>query len=258
MNILVIGDVVGTQGCQFLRKVLPRLKREKKIDFCVANGENSAEGNGITPSSAQYLFDSGVDVITTGNHVYRRKEILPYLEDCRFLVRPANYPAGDPGTGAIVADLGKWRVGILNLQGNAFLRDGLENAFSCADRMLETLADCKVKLVDFHAESTGEKRAMGFYLDGRVSAVFGTHTHTLTADEQILPGGTGYITDIGMTGPKDTVLGVAPEIIIRSFKTAMPQRFLVPDLPCYLCGCIFAVDPSTGKTLQVERICINS
>ena len=256
MNILAIGDVVGVQGCEFLRRNLSAFKKLKGVDFCIANGENSAEGNGITPESAQYLFDSGVDFITTGNHAFQRREVYDFLDGCRFLVRPANFNPDNPGTGVAVADLGRVRIGIVNISGNAYMKEQVENAFWCVDRVLPEIEDCRIKIVDFHAEATSEKRAMGFYLDSRVSAVFGTHTHVQTADEQILPGGTGYISDLGMTGPKDSVLGVDKDVIISAFKTAMPSRFTVPDKPCFMCGCIFEIDEKTGKTISVERICI--
>jgi len=258
MNILTIGDVVGTPGCEFLRAHLPSFKRLKNIGLCIANGENSASGNGVTPASAQSLFDSGVDFITTGNHVYAKSEIHDFLDERRDIIRPANYPRSNPGKGFAVIDMGRIRVGVVNLMGNSFMNENLENAFTCAEKTLAEpeLADCKVILVDFHAESTGEKRAMGFFLDGKVTAVFGTHTHTLTADEQVLPGGTGYITDIGMTGPKQSVLGVKSEIIVARFRTSMPARFEVADTPCMMNGCIFEVDEPSGKTVGAERVWI--
>ncbi len=252
LNILAIGDVTGTQGCEYLRKRLPSIKKLHKIDFCIVNGENSAAGNGITPQSAEFLLDSGVDFITTGNHCFRRKEVYDYLEASRNVIRPANYYSGNPGKGFAVADLGSVRLGIINLAGNAFMEGG--NPFIAADEILKELKDCKIILCDFHAEATGEKRALGFYLDGRVSAVFGTHTHVQTADEQILPNGTGYITDLGMTGPVQSVLGVEPQIIIGKLKTGMPNRFDIADGECMLNGCIFTVDKQSGKTTAVERL----
>ena len=254
MNILVIGDVVSTQGCEYLRRRLPMLKRQYAVDFCIANGENSAAGNGITPQSADFLFDSGVDLITTGNHVFRRKEIYDMLDSRHDIIRPANYYAGNPGKGVAVADLGSVKIGVINLAGNAFM-DG-DNPFTCVDKCLEEISDCRIKLVDFHAEATGEKRALGFYLDGRVSAVFGTHTHVQTADEQILPEGTGYITDLGMVGTVQSVLGVTPANVIEKLKTGMPTRFTNNDGECMLCGCLFEIDKLSGKTVSAERISI--
>ncbi len=252
MIILAIGDVVGVPGCEYLRKRLPTIKKQYGVDFCVANGENSAPGNGITPDSADYLFSCGVDLITTGNHVYRRREIYDRLDSCHDIIRPANYYSGNPGRGVAVADMGSVKIGVINLAGNAFM-DG-ENPFNAVDKCLEQISDCRIKLVDFHAEATGEKRALGFYLDGRVSAVFGTHTHVQTADEQILPEGTGYITDLGMVGTVQSVLGVAPQNIITKLKTGMPTRFENNSGECMLCGCIFDIDKQSGKTVDVQRI----
>lgn len=252
MNILAIGDVVGTPGSEYLRRRLPTIKKQYAVDFCIANGENSAAGNGITPQSADFLFECGVDLITTGNHVYRRREIYERLDTCRDIIRPANYFAGNPGKGFTVADMGSVKIGVINLAGNAFM-DG-ENPFIAAEKCLEEIKDCRIKLVDFHAEATGEKRALGFYLDGRVSAVFGTHTHVQTADEQILQNGTGYITDLGMVGTVQSVLGVAPQNIITKLKTGMPTRFENNEGECMLCGCLFEIDKQSGKTVDIQRI----
>lgn len=257
MRILMIGDVVGAPGCEFLRRRLPTLKKLKGIDLCIANGENSAVGNGILPGSAQHLFDSGVDFITTGNHIYNRREIYPFLDERDDIVRPANYCAENPGKGWGVIDMGRNQVAVLNLSGNAFLNDNMENVFLCAERLLPTLSKYRIIIVDLHAESTGEKRAVGFFLDGKVSVVAGTHTHVQTADDQILPGGTGYITDLGMTGPKQSVLGVRSDIIIGKMRTGMPARFDVPDTTeCIFNGCIFEVDDKSGKCISTERIYI--
>lgn len=255
MNILTIGDVVGTQGCEFVRDHLPALKKLKNIDICICNGENSAAGNGITPLSAEHLFASGVDFITNGNHVYRRREVYDFLDERNDVIRPANFYIGNPGKGVGVIDMGSVRVGVVNIIGKAYM-DCCVNPFITIDEALKSIDDCKIKIVDFHAEATAEKRAMGFNLDGKVSVLFGTHTHVQTADEQILPNGTGYITDLGMTGPKHSVLGIYPETAINWQKTSMPARFEVPNVPCMLNGCIFEVDPSTGKTLSVERVSI--
>lgn len=255
LNILTIGDVVGEQGCAFVRKHLPSLKKLKKIDLCIANGENSAAGNGITPASAQYLFDSGVDFITTGNHIYKRREIYEILDARKDIIRPANLYSGNPGTGTGIIDMGSIQVGVINLMGQAFMNIA-ENPFLCIDSLLEMLKDCHIVLLDFHAEATSEKRAMGFYLDGRAAAVFGTHTHVQTADEQILPKGTGYISDLGMTGPIHSVLGVTPESSLIWLKNSMPARYEVPDMPCMLSGCIFDIDAKAKKCVAVERICI--
>lgn len=257
MKILCIGDVVGSNGLEFLRKVLPDLKRDEKIDVCIVNGENSFDGNGITPQSCKHIYTSGADVITTGNHAYKNRNIYDYFDKDEFLIRPANFPENNPGRGFCVLDKGKVKIGIINMMGTMYLA-ALDNPFFKMDELLrkEEIRDCKIVIVDFHAEATSEKRAMGFYLDGRVSALFGTHTHVQTSDEQILPGGTGYITDIGMTGPIQSVLGVSPQIIIDKFKYNMPERFNFESGRAFLGGCIFDIDEKTGKTVGVERVLV--
>ena len=256
MNILAVGDVVGTNGCEFLRKTLPAFKKLKKIDVCIVNGENSAQGNGILPQSANHLLDSGADLITTGNHALRRFEIYDKFDEEDFpLIRPANFYRTAPGRGYYIIDKGFIQIAVINLIGTTYL-DNNDNPFDCIDRILEETKHCKIRLLDFHAEATGEKRAMGFYLDGKISAMFGTHTHVLTADEQILPNGTGYITDIGMTGPVHSVLGVTPALAIEKIRTNLPVRFENPDGACKMEGCIFEIDNKTGKTVSVERVCI--
>ncbi|WBY63492.1 TIGR00282 family metallophosphoesterase [Thermocaproicibacter melissae] len=254
MNILAIGDVVGSIGCNFLRSHLPALKKMKAIDLVIVNGENSANGNGLTPASAQFLFDSGVDIITTGNHCFRRRESYDLYDSCETLLRPANFPPSVPGHGFCVVDMGRIQVGVINLMGVVYL-ESMDSPFDCVDRILAQGMP-KITVVDFHAEATGEKRALGYYLDGRVSAVFGTHTHVQTADECILPKGTGYITDLGMTGPIHSVLGVKPEIIIQKMRTKMPARFDIAEGDCRIDGAIFTIDEATGRTVGVERLTI--
>lgn len=252
MNILAIGDIVGSVGCRFLREKLPPLKKFKAINLVIANGENSADGNGLTPSSARFLLDSGVDVITTGNHSFRRKESYDTYDECEQLLRPANFPAGAPGRGYMVYDMGRTQIGILNLMGTVYM-DPLDNPFFTADALLKNAP--KITVVDFHAEATGEKRSMGYYLDGRVSAMWGTHTHVQTADECVLPKGTGYISDLGMTGTVESILGVQPELTIRKMKTQMPVRFdLVQEGPCKLDCCLFEIDDITGRCCNTERL----
>ncbi len=254
MRILAVGDVVGTSGLEFLRAKLPQIKKENKIDLCIVNGENSSDGNGITPASAEHIFVSGADIITTGNHAYRRKEMYSYFDDNEFVLRPANFSKNNPGHGVCVVDMGRATVCVINLMGNMYMADSLDNPFHTIDKLLDEYSDNRIILVDFHAEATSEKRAMGFYLDGRVSALFGTHTHVQTADQCILRNGTGYITDLGMVGTIDSVLGVKPEIVIDKFKYNMPARFdFIKGSSC-LCGCIFEVDDKTGKTISVERV----
>lgn len=256
MKILAIGDVIGKIGCTFLREKLPQLKKIRQIDVVIANGENSSDGNGITPASAEYLFTSGVDVITTGNHAFRRKESYDLYDNCEYLIRPANFPNGTtPGKGMTILDMGKIQVAVINLMGTAYL-EPLDCPFKEADRLIAQAkeANAKIIIVDFHAEATGEKRAMGYYLDGRVSAMFGTHTHVQTADATILPQGSGYITDVGMTGPIDSVLGVKPEIIIKKFTEKLPQRFEIATGDCKLNCVLMEIDDKTGKTVNIEAI----
>ena len=257
MNILVLGDVVSDIGCRFLRKKLANFKKLKAIDFCIANGENSAAGNGITPLSAQELFTSGVDFITTGNHVFRRKEVYDLLDESDFIIRPFNFPASDPGKGYAVVDLGRTSVAVINLMGTMFM-ENLENPFYAADRALKEIeGKTNIILIDFHAEATSEKQALAYYLDGRVSAFFGTHTHVLTNDERILDGGTGYITDVGMCGVENSVLGVKKELIIEKFMTHMPVRFDAANGECVINGCIFTIDEKRGKCTAVEPVRIS-
>lgn len=255
MRILCIGDVVGKNGCEFLRKKLPSLKKIKSIDLTICNGENASDGNGITPSSADHIFTSGADIITLGNHTFRRKEFYSYLDEKPYIIRPANFPKGTtPGVGYCKYDMGRVTVGVANVMGNSFMDNILDCPFRTMDKILEELDDCKIMIVDFHAEATGEKRAMGYYLDGKATAVFGTHTHVQTADEEILPNGTGYITDIGMTGPINSVLGVKPEIIISKLRNKLPERFDYADGDCKMDCVIFDIDDKTAVTKDIERI----
>lgn len=255
LKILAIGDVVSKQGCDYLRKTLPALKRELMADIVIVNGENSAVGNGILPGSAQFIFDSGADVITLGNHGLRRREIYPMLDENEFLVRPLNYHPSAPGRGTAVLDMGRCQVAIINLQGTAYM-EPIQNPFDAAEAEIERLKDLGVNIIviDFHAEATAEKRALGFFLDGRISALFGTHTHVQTSDQQVLPCGTGYITDLGMTGPYYSVLGVTPQTAIERMRTNLPVRFLNEDGVCVLEGCLFDIDEKTGKTVDIKRI----
>ena len=253
MNILVIGDVVSSKGCEFLRSALPSFKKVKGIDLCIANGENSAVGNGITPFSAQYLFDSGVDFLTTGNHVFRRREMYDMLDESDCIIRPANFNKNNPGKGWAVIDMGFAKVGVINLMGNVYM-DRCDSPFAVVDEILPKLSNCKIILVDFHAEATSEKKALGFYLDGRISALFGTHTHVQTSDATVLKGGTGYITDLGMCGVIDSVLGVDKKIVVDKFRYGMPVRFDGATGDCMLNGCIFTIDEKDGRCISAEAI----
>lgn len=256
MLIFTVGDVVGKAGCDFLIERLPTYKKYKGIDLCIVNGENSAQGNGISQSSCEQLFLAGADVVTTGNHVYKRNEVYEYLDSMKPVLRPANYNENNPGRGYLIADKGRAQCGVINIMGNAFI-ECVENPFCCIDRILPLLSDCKIIIVDFHAEATSEKRAMGFYLDGKVTAVVGTHTHVQTADEQILPNGTAYITDLGMTGPLQSVLGIKPELVINKLKYQMPTRFENAVGDMILCGSLIEADEKTGKALSIERVVIS-
>ena len=259
MRLLAIGDVCGQVGCDTVYKKLPLIKREKKIDAVVINGENSAVGNGITRQTAEYLFACGADIITGGNHSLRRKEVYEFLDSNDFLLRPHNLPEAPTGKGYCIADFGSFRLGVINLSGRIYLeKDNALNPFVCADELIEkvTAQGADIIVVDFHAEATSEKRALGIYLDGRVSAVFGTHTHIQTADNCILEKGTGYITDLGMTGPKNSVLGVKSDIIINRLKSNDMSKFEFAEGEGQLNGCIFEIDRATKKTVCTERIMI--
>ena len=255
MRILAIGDVYGKFGCDFLLNTLSKVKREYNIDLVIANGENSAEGNGVLPGSVEMLFSAGVDVITGGNHSLRRKEVYSTLEENPFLLRPANLPNSAPGKGIAYVDMGYTCVAVINILGVVYL-ENMSCPFETADKLIAEARQngAKIIVVDIHAEATSEKKALGFYLDGKVSCVFGTHTHIQTADEQILPNGTGYITDLGMTGVYDSVLGVDKNIIIQKMKDKIPVKFHNASGASELNGCIFDVDKSTGLTKTVQRI----
>lgn len=252
MIILALGDVVGPSGCEHVRKLLPALKSEYSADMVIANGENSADGNGIMPQSSRHLFDSGVDVITTGNHVLRRRQIYDTLDEKSGLIRPANYHASAPGSGMFMFDHPRFRVCVINLQGRVFM-DNIESPFDCIDRMLRD-ADTPNIIVDFHAEATAEKKSMGFYLDGKVSAVLGTHTHVPTSDARILNGGTAYITDLGMCGGINSVLGVKAALAVEKMRTVLPIRFETETEDITLSGVMLDIDESTGKCRKIEQI----
>lgn len=255
MNLLFIGDVVGDSGVDFLGKNLYKLKQEHDIGLTIVNGENSAQGNGITVDSYQRLMNMGVDVVTTGNHCYRRKEIYDVYECSKSLIRPANFPEGSLGRGHTIIDLGAVRVAVINLMGTMYL-ESLDNPFAKIDEILEEI-DTPNIIVDFHAEATSEKKAMGFYLQNRVTAVIGTHTHVQTADEMILDGHTAYITDAGMTGPELSVLGVDSDIVINKFKYHMPVKFSESTAAPFLNGVVVNFDEKVGKAGKIERIIVH-
>lgn len=250
MKLVFIGDVVGKVGRTALTKALPLIKHEYKAGFAIVNGENSAEGNGIDKNSMQEIFDAGADVITTGNHAFKKNSINAEFEERDTLIRPANLGSDLPGRGTCEIDCGAYGITVVNLIGTAFMQPA-DNPFKCAEDLLENISS-KVVIVDFHAEATSEKRAMGLFLAGRVSAVLGTHTHVQTADEQII-NGTGYITDVGMTGPRDSVLGVRKDIIIEKFRSYRNQRYEIADGECDICGAVLEIDQENGKCQKIER-----
>lgn len=254
LSVLAVGDVVGSGGLQCLGRNLRGLKKLYDVDFCVVNGEN-ASGVGLSPAQAEQIFTAGADVITLGNHTWNRREICPYLDESGYILRPANFQPSLPGRGWGVFETRKGCVAVVNLIGRCAMDFNPDNPFRVVDRTLQALADVPV-LVDFHAEATSEKRAMGFYLDGKISALWGTHTHVQTADEQILPNGTGYITDLGMTGPVHSVIGVKPEQSIAMFRGELTSRFETASGSCHLCGALFVIDTETKKCVKAERVMV--
>jgi 2',3'-cyclic-nucleotide 2'-phosphodiesterase len=255
LKLLFIGDVVGRTGRHALSCRLHRLIDEQRVDLVIVNGENAAAGFGLTAKIAEELFDMGVDVITSGNHIWDKREIYEHLDREERLLRPANYPPGLPGRGAGLFETSSGiKVGVINLEGRVFMNN-LDCPFRAADQLIRELRrHTSIILVDFHGEATSEKMAMGYYLDGQVSAVIGTHTHVQTADERILPGGTAYITDVGMTGSRDAVIGIRKELAIEKFLTQLPVRFEVAKKDSWLCGVLVDVDGETGRALKVQRI----
>ena len=255
MKVLFIGDIFGEPGRRALARAVPRLVAQRQIDIVIGNGENAAGGFGITPELAEELFDLGLAVITTGNHAWDKKEILDYFPRERRLLRPANYPSGVPGNGSVVVEsAGGEQLGVLQLMGRAYMPT-LDCPFQVAKKELAALKKRTVAvIVDMHAEATSEKMAMGHYLDGEVIAVVGTHTHVQTADDQILPKGTAYMTDIGMTGPLHSVIGVKKELAIEKFLTGMPRRFEVASGPSVFCAVLLELDARLGKAQSIERI----
>lgn len=251
-HILAIGDIVGESGLKHLEQNLRPLQRLKHIDFTVVNGEN-ASSVGLTPEQAWRMYDAGADAVTLGNHTFGRMQITTLLEEASWLLRPANLSPRAPGRGCEIFDLNGLRIRVINLIGRCDLQWNSENPFTTADKLLDK-GDADYTLVDFHAEATSEKLAMGYYLDGRVSALWGTHTHVPTADERVYPKGTGYITDLGMTGPIESVLGVDYHQSVEGFLGGLPGRYRNPDGPCKMQGAIFTLDSNTGLCVGVERI----
>ena len=255
LKILFIGDIIGRPGRQLVRDVLPRLIDQHMIDFVVANGENAAAGFGLTPDVVAELFDLSIDVLTTGNHVWDKRDGLVCLEQEPALLRPANYPDDVPGRGVgVFRTPAGLSVAVVNLEGRVFMGN-LDCPFRKADAILTALGpQQRIVFVDFHAEATSEKGALAAYLDGRVSAVVGTHTHVQTADERVLPGGTAFISDVGMSGARDSVIGIRKELSIQRFLTQMPVRYEIAKKDPVLCGVVVSIDESTGKATGIERV----
>jgi len=259
LKVLFIGDIIGEPGRKMVRAQMPALKQTHRPDLVIANGENSAGGFGITPDIADELFFLGIDVLTSGNHVWDKKEIEPYLASQGRLLRPANYPEENPGTGSVIVttDSGE-KAAVLNMEGRVYMSN-LADPFRVGERELARLKkETNVVIVDFHAEATSEKIALAWHLDGKASAIIGTHTHVQTADERILPGGTAFITDAGMTGPLDSVIGVKKEQAIARFLTQTPHRFEIPKGPVTLCAVIVDIDAASGKARTIERLALRS
>ena len=254
MRILFLGDVVGRPGREIIKEKLSSFRKENGIDFVIVNGENAAGGSGLTPKVTDEILRGGVDVITSGDHIWKKREIYEYLDETTRLVRPANYPKDVPGKGSTVVSVNGIKVGVINIIGRVFM-DAVESPFEVVLEHIEALKEeTNIIIVDFHAEATSEKVAMGWYLDGKVTAVLGTHTHIQTADEKILPGGTAFITDCGMTGPYYSVIGRKKEQIILRFLTNLPTRFEMAEDWVEMHGVIIDVDEKTGKAIEIKRV----
>ena len=255
MKILFVGDVVGRVGREAVAVLLPELRDRHAVDFTIANCENAAGGIGVTEKTGDELLALGIDALTSGNHVWDKREVYPFLDSCGRIVRPANYPHGVPGKGAVVLSSSNGhRVGVVNLQGRVFMQE-IDCPFRVGARIVDEIRqETPIVIVDVHAEATAEKLALGWHLAGRATAVLGTHTHIQTADERILGGSTAYITDVGMTGPTDSVIGIRKELSIARFLTQLPQRFAVAGGPASLCGVVIDVDEATGAARAIERV----
>jgi len=258
VKVFFIGDIVGEPGRKMVRSRMRELVDEYAPDLVIANGENAAGGFGITAEIAEELFSLGIHVLTSGNHVWDKKEIEPYLAKQDRLIRPANYPDGNPGYGSVVISTGAGKAAVLNLEGRVFMSN-LEDPFRAAEREIGRLKrETAVVIVDFHAEATSEKIALAWHVDGKASAVVGTHTHVQTADERVLANGTAFITDVGMTGPTDSVIGVKKEQAIARFLYQTPHRFEIPKGPVHLSAVVLDIDGTTGKANSIQRICMKS
>ncbi|NQT26353.1 TIGR00282 family metallophosphoesterase [candidate division KSB1 bacterium] len=260
MKILFIADIVGQEGFEIMADTLPRLQQKSELDLIIANGENGASGKGITPRIMQSYFELGINVITSGNHIWNKNKIFPMLDENPYILRPANYPPENPGHGFCQIQTRQGiEAGVINLQGRSFMNP-IDCPFRTADQIIQKFAKDRVKIliVDFHAEATAEKIALGKYLDGRVSAVFGTHTHVQTADETIFPRGTGYITDAGMTGPMNSVIGLDTDVAIKRFISQTPSNYKIGIGNPVFCAVRITVEADSGKTLQIDRLQIKT
>ena len=256
MKILAVGDIIGESGVRKLKELLPKIKKEENIDFVITNGENSAGGMGITERNFDDLLNAGTNVVTMGNHTWGKKDIFKFI-DHEQLLRPANYPQGVVGKGVGIYECKGKKIAVMNFLGRVDINILSENPFVMAKEMIEKIKDeVDMIFIDFHAEATAEKIAMGRYLDGKITALFGTHTHVQTADEQILPEGTAYISDIGMTGPKNSVIGMDVQASIKRFETTLPEKYKLAEGECIFNGVIFEIDDDTNKAIEVKRIYI--
>ena len=256
MKILAVGDIVGESGVKKLKEQLPKIKKEKNIDFVITNGENSASGMGITEKNFNNIIEAGTNVITMGNHTWGKKEIFKFIDNPK-LLRPANYPKGVPGTGLGIYECNGKKIAVMNLMGRVDINILTENPFIMASDMVKEIQNkVDIIIMDFHAEATAEKIAMARYLDGKITILFGTHTHVQTADEQILPNGTAYITDLGMTGPKNSVIGMDIQASIKRFETTLPEKYKLAEGECIMNAVIFDIDDETNKVTEVKRIFI--
>ena len=255
MKILMVGDVVGRTGRYFFMEQTPELKQAKKIDVVVVNGENAAHGKGLTPSVFSDLIKGGADIVTSGNHIWDNPKVLEIIDTEPFLLRPANYPEDTPGRGFCIFPVGRKKIGVINLTGRIFMNPPLDDPFRLTEKILRLMRrDCDVILVDFHAEATSEKLAFANYFDGQVTAVVGTHTHVQTADEKILPKGTAYITDLGMVGAANSILGITVEPVIKKFLTGRPSKFEVAEGAGIYCAVLIDIDDKKNKPKKIERI----
>jgi 2',3'-cyclic-nucleotide 2'-phosphodiesterase len=256
IRVLCIGDVVGATGRSMFQKHIDRVRKAHSIDAIIVNGENSAGGRGITSRIAKFFVHNGANVITTGNHIWQKKEVYSYLNESANLLRPANYPSGCPGKGVTTFACGPYVIGVMNLQGRVFMKDHIDCPFRSAESALSFLrTKTPIIIVDFHAEASSEKMAMGHFLDGKVSAVVGTHTHVQTADERVLPGGTAFMSDLGMTGSLNGMLGMQRDAIMQNFLNQLPVKFKVStESPVIMTGAWIEIDPVTGHALKIERV----